>query len=429
MSGFKGQPPLASEPVKDSPKGGQWSASRADRVALGVVTLATGLAFAGWTLLGPLGPGLQRQLRIDDTRLGLLMAMPVLMGSTLRLPVGVLADRFGGRRTLAALLAITPLPLVLMGLYQHSYMVLVAAAVLLGVAGSSFAAGVRFVETHFPKQRQGFALGIYGMAVGGTVATALVAPRLAHRFGLSTPFFVLAAAAALACAIFLLLTSEIPVKRSAGSTSAATSASLPRLVKSRKMFPSSLFYAVTFGGFIACFAYMPKLLVSEFGITPTIGATWAAGFAALSVGARVAGGTLSDRVGPRPVLRLSFVAIVAAAGGLAAGYQHGSALLAAFSALALAFGTAAGATMKLLAQQFDAELGRAAGVVGAAGGLGGFVPPLLLATMADSASGYTLPFLGLSAMAGVCLVVAWRLEPRVPIARAARVAKEATPCH
>ncbi len=425
VSGFKGQPPLSPEPAKDSLKDGRWKSSRSDRVALGVVTFATGLAFAGWTLLGPLGPGLQRQLRIDDTRLGLLMALPVLVGSVLRLPVGVLADRFGGRRTLAALLAITPVPLVLMGLFQGSYMVLAAAAMLLGVAGSSFAAGVRFVETHFSKQRQGFALGIYGIAVGGTVATALVAPRLAHRFGLTMPFFVLAAAAALACVIFLVLTSESPAKRSDGSSST----SLPHLVKSSKMLRASLFYAVTFGGFIACFAYLPKLLVSELGITPTIGATWAAGFAALSVAARVVGGTLSDRIGPRPVLRLSFVAIAVAACGLAAGYRQGPALMIAFSALALAFGMAAGATMKLLAQQFDAELGRAAGVIGTAGGLGGFIPPLLLATMANSASGYTLPFLGLSAMAGVCLVIAWRLEPRATIVRGVQPVTEATPWH
>lgn len=409
--GFKGQPPCSPELVKDSPKGKRWSPSRSDSVALGVVTFATGLAFAGWTLLGPLGPGLQHQLRIDDTRLGLLIALPVLVGSALRLPVGVLADHFGGRRTLAALLAITPLPLVMMGLFRHSYLALVAAAMLLGVAGSSFAAGVRFVETHFPKHRQGFALGIYGLAVGGTVATALAAPRIAHRFGLTTTFFVLAAAAVLACVIFLLLTSETPVKHSA----APDSASLPSLVKSPKLLPASLFYAVTFGGFIACFAYLPKLLVSELDFAPTIGATWAAGFAALSVGARVAGGSFSDHIGPLPLLRLSFVAIVFAACGLAVGYHHGLVLLIAFSALALAFGTAAGATMKLLAQQFNAELGRAAGVVGAAGGLGGFIPPLLLATMAHSASGYMLPFLGLSLMAGVCLVIALRLEPRASI--------------
>lgn len=394
------------------------ASKRGNRVALAAVTFATGLAFAGWTLLGPLGPGLQQDLNLNDTSLGLLMATPVLVGSLLRLPVGALADRFGGRRVLAALLAVTPLPLVLMGAFHHSFTVLIASAMLLGVAGSSFAAGVRFVETRFPAHEHGFALGIYGIAVGGTVATALVAPRLAHSYGLTVPFYVLAGSAVVACVVFLAFTREDP-EESHATSEGANAASLSSFARSSGLMPATLFYAVAFGGFIACFAYLPKLLVSDAGVTPTIAASWAASFAAISVGARVAGGKASDRHDPRAILRWSFVAVIAASVGLAAGYGNPLVLMIAFAALGLAFGMAAGATMKLISQYFDAELGRAAGVVGAAGGLGGFIPPLLLATMAGSETGYTLPFLGLSVTAGICLVIAVRLEPR-PVTTARR---------
>lgn len=403
----KSQSALARQSLNDASSAPATDQS-GNRIALTAVTFATGLAFAGWTVLGPLGPGLQQNLRIDDARLGLLMALPVLIGSVLRLPVGLLADRFGGRRTLVALLGVTPLPLVLMGMNHDSYSALLVSAVLLGIAGSSFAAGVRFVEARFPQRRHGFALGVYGVAVAGTVATALVMPRLAQRYGLTTAFYVLAGAAVASWAIFVGFTRSAPGARAR----AQTARSLPPMARAPELFSPALFYAVAFGGFIACFAYLPKLLVTTVGMSPTTGATWAAGFAALSVGARVAAGSLSDRLGPSPVLKTSFAMVVVASLGIAAGYRHDATLLFSFGVLGLSFGAAAGATMKLLAQRFDAELGGAAGVVGAAGGFGGFVPPLLLATMVSSDGGYGLPFLGLGVMACVCLVIAWRDGPQ-----------------
>ena len=157
---------------------------------LALATLAFTACFYAWSLLGPLSPDLQDALGLSDFQTSAMVAVPVLLGSLMRIPLGWLTDRLGGRRVFTALMAFTPLPLIALALFHDSLGAILAFGFLLGFAGASFAVGVPFVNGWYPPERQGFALGIYGMGMGGTVLAGLTAPRIVDHWGLSAPFWV-----------------------------------------------------------------------------------------------------------------------------------------------------------------------------------------------------------------------------------------------
>jgi NNP family nitrate/nitrite transporter-like MFS transporter len=136
------------------------------------------VTFYGWALLGPLGPDLQEDLELSDVQLSIAVAVPVLLGSVMRIPMGVLAERFGGRRVFTWLLSYTIVPLLALAFVHDSFAVIIVLGFLLGFAGASFAIGVPFVNRWYPPERQGAALGIYGAGMGGTVLAGLTAPRI-----------------------------------------------------------------------------------------------------------------------------------------------------------------------------------------------------------------------------------------------------------
>ncbi|HEU5430669.1 MAG TPA: MFS transporter, partial [Thermomicrobiales bacterium] len=171
---------------------------------LALATLALLVSFAVWGLVAPLAPVFRERYELSGVEVGLLVAMPVLLGSLGRIPLGLLTDRFGGRRVFSALLLAMLVPLALVGL-TGSYATLLGASLLLGIAGSAFAVGVPFVSRWFPPERQGMALGIYGIGSGGTAISSFFAPRLAERIGWQATFWVFLPVVALMAAAFWLL--------------------------------------------------------------------------------------------------------------------------------------------------------------------------------------------------------------------------------
>jgi hypothetical protein len=149
---------------------------RSASVALLLSTLAFTVCFYGWTLYGPLGPGLQKSLGLSEVELGWLVAIPVVLGSVMRIPLGILSQRFGGRAVFVVLMAFVVVPLLAVGVWHTSFTALFVFGFLLGIAGASFAVGVPFVNGWYPPERRGYALGIYGMGTGGTVLAGLTAP-------------------------------------------------------------------------------------------------------------------------------------------------------------------------------------------------------------------------------------------------------------
>jgi MFS transporter, NNP family, nitrate/nitrite transporter len=382
---------------------------------LAIATLAFFLCFYAWSLLGPLGPDLQDSLGLSDVQLSVMVAVPVILGSLMRVPMGVLTDRLGGRVVFVALMAWTIAPLVALAIWHDTFAAVIAFGFLLGFAGSSFAIGVPFVSRWYPAERQGYALGIYGMGMGGTVLAGLTAPKIADQWGLTAPFVVAACLLAAIAIAFFVIARDAPGRPKAPSS---LWSSLAVFRGNRRAWALTLFYFLAFGGFVAMFLYLPKLLTGVFDLSKTDAGARAAGFALLAVLARPVRGMLSDRLGADRVLRWSFVATGALAAVLAATYTHIVPLTIACLSLAVAFGLGTGAVFKLVASWFPGEVGAVTGVVGAAGGLGGFFPPLVMGVVKSATGGYAIGFVLLAAVALACLAVLAAVRDRPGHARA-----------
>jgi NNP family nitrate/nitrite transporter-like MFS transporter len=373
--------------------------------ALTLATVAFAICFYAWALLGPLGPDLQDQLGLSDTEVALTVSIPVVLGSLMRIPLGVLTDRYGGRRVFTALMAFTPLPLVGLALFNDSWGAVLVLGFLLGFAGASFAVGVPFVNGWYPKARQGFALGIYGMGMGGTVLGALTAPRIVDATSIDAPFWIAAAVVAVMALVFWSMAEDAP--RSAPAKSGSLFAPLKVFTGkgSGRAWALTLFYFMAFGGFVAMFLYLPKLLVDVHDLSKTDAGSRAAGFALLAVLARPIGGWLSDRTGAKLVLSASFVGTAILALCLAAGYESMVPLTISCLTMAVFLGLGTGAVFKLVPEWFPAQVGAVTGVVGAAGGLGGFFPPLVMALVKSATGSYWLGFVLMAAVATIALFV------------------------
>jgi NNP family nitrate/nitrite transporter-like MFS transporter len=369
-----------------------------------LATLAFTVSFYAWSLLGPLGPDLQESVGLSDFQTSAIVAVPVLLGSVMRIPLGWLTDRYGGRRVFTALMAYTPLPLIALAIWHDSLGTILVFGFLLGFAGASFAVGVPFVNGWYPPERQGFALGVYGAGMGGTVLAGLTAPPIADEWGLSAPFWVATVLVTAVCAVFWLRARDAPRSARAGPA--------PGMFAALSVFRTSgrargllLFYFLAFGGFVAMFLYLPKLLTAEHDLTKADAGARAAGFALLAVIGRPLGGWLSDRVGAARILLVCFVAVAVLALVLAAAYTAMVLLTIACLTMALALGLGTGAVFKLVPEWFPDRVGAVTGAVGAAGGLGGFFPPLVMGAVKSATGGYALGF-GLMALVAVaCLLV------------------------
>jgi MFS transporter, NNP family, nitrate/nitrite transporter len=378
---------------------------------LALATVAFTVCFYAWALLGPLAPDLQDALELSDFQTSAMVAVPVLLGSLMRIPLGWLADRYGGRRVFSALMAFTPLPLIALALWHDSLAAILAFGFLLGFAGASFAVGVPFVGGWSPPERQGFSLGIYGVGMGGTVLAGLTAPSIADEWGLAAPFWIAAALVALMCVVFWISARDAPRTRRSGPAPGMFAA-LSVFRTSGRAWALTLFYFLAFGGFVAMFLYLPKLLTGEHDLTKADAGARAAGFAMLAVIGRPTGGWLADRIGAARVLQYSFVGVGILAIGLAAAYTSMVPLTICCLTMAVALGLGTGAVFKLVPEWFPDRVGSVTGVVGAAGGLGGFFPPLVMGVVKSATGGYAIGFVLMALVALACLFVLGAVRAR-----------------
>lgn len=371
------------------------------RRALILALASFSACFYVWSLFGPLGPKIQHDLNLTDVELGWIVAIPVILGSVLRIPMGILTDRWGGRTMFTGLMLYTAVPALLIAMFHGGFAILVALGLLLGVTGSSFAIGVPFVSRWTPPRRQGFALGVYGMGMGGTVVAALTGPTLAERFGLGAPFAVGAALMLILGVVFWIVGRDAPVPRPKTSLVEP----LRVFLHERRAWALTLFYFLVFGGFVALFLYLPKLLVGVYHLDRADAGYRAAGFALLAVIARPVGGWAADRFGAERVLLVAFGGIAALAATLTGFYTQIIPLTVACLTMAVCLGLGTGAVFKMVGNEFPKQVGAVTGVVGAAGGLGGFFPPLVMAGVKTAFGSYTLGFLLLAFTAVFCLAI------------------------
>jgi NNP family nitrate/nitrite transporter-like MFS transporter len=376
---------------------------RGNAKALALATVAFTVSFYAWSMLGPLGPDLQDALGLSEVQLAVMIAVPVLMGSLMRIPLGLLTDRLGGRIVFTALMAFTLLPLTALAIWHDSFVTVIVFGFFLGFAGASFAVGVPFVSRWYPRARQGSALGVYGVGMGGTVLAGLTAPRIVDHWGISAAFVCAIVLVAAAGIVFWLLARDAPAPRPAHA--GGMLAPLRVFRDQPAAWAPTFYYFLVFGGFVAMFAYLPKLLTGVHDLTKADAAARAAGFALVAVIARPIGGWLADRIGAATVLRISFIAVAAFSAGLAPLYDEMVPLTILALSMAAAFGLGTGAVFKLVAHDFPETVGAVTGVVGAAGGLGGFFPPLVMAFTKSATGDYFLGFALLTATALAALLV------------------------
>jgi len=386
---------IAPEPVAVSAPAGA-------PLNLTVATAGFLVNFWAWALIGPLGPGLKERLGLSFAAQSLLVAVPVLVGSLGRIPVGALTDRLGARVMFPLVSAATIVPVLTLAWVQSSYAAMLVAGFFLGVGGTAFAVGVPHVSAWYPPSRRGLAIGIFGVGMGGTAISNFTTVKLANAYGPKTPFLIVASILAVYAVVAYLLLRDPPGRASASSGSALRrTAEVARLGVTWQL---CLLYAVGFGGFVAFSVYLPAYLRTAYSLDVNDAALRTAGFVVLAVVARPIGGWLSDRWHPVPVLVWCFSGVAALA--IVQAFQPRLIPLGtvAFLGMASLLGAASGAVFALVGKVAPADkVGAVTGVVGAAGGLGGFLPPLIMGWVYGVEHSYAI---GLMLLSDVALAAA-----------------------
>jgi NNP family nitrate/nitrite transporter-like MFS transporter len=367
---------------------------------LALATVGFLLNFWAWALLGPLGPGIKERLGLSFAAQSLLVAIPVVVGSLGRIPVGALTDRFGARVMFPAVSLLTVVPVLALSVVS-SYPALIVTGLFLGIGGTAFAVGVPLVSGWYPPARRGFAIGVFGIGMGGTAIANFTTVKIADAYGAKAPFLLVAAVLAAYAVVSFLLVRDAPHRQPPAGSALRRMADVGRLAVTWQL---CFLYAVGFGGFVAFSVYLPAYLRTAYGLEVADAAMRTAGFVVLAVVARPLGGWLSDRLHPVPVLVACFSGVAAFA--VVQAFQPALMPVGtiAFLGMAALLGAASGAVFALVGKVAPADkVGTVTGLVGAAGGLGGFVPPLIMGWVYGIEGSYAI---GLMLLSDVALAAA-----------------------
>jgi NNP family nitrate/nitrite transporter-like MFS transporter len=394
----------------------QPSAEQSSTRHLALATASFFLCFAAWGLVSAFAIVFRTRFELDASRTALLVAVPVLLGAVARLPIGMLGDRYGGRIVFTALMLACAIPVALVP-SAHTFSELLVVALFLGFAGASFAVGAGYVSRWTPKARQGVALGIFGLGTGGQSLAVFGGPLLAASIGWENVFRA-TAIALVAWGVLFAVVARDPPRTGAAP---ALSEMLGLLRRETMAWVLAAFYFLTFGGFVAFSIYLPTLLRDDFGLSAADAGFRAAGFVVLATAVRPVGGWLSDRIGGGRVLSGILVGVVPFALLLAWTSMVPFTVGALGCATLLGIGN--GAVFKLVPELFPTRAGTVTGLVGAAGGLGGFFPPLVLGFFRDR---FGVVWPGFLLLAAVAALLAW-LAHRTVLAREQVDAKDRSP--
>ncbi|WP_322060891.1 nitrate/nitrite transporter [Paraburkholderia sp. J63] len=393
-----------------------------------VSTLAFMVCFVVWMMFGVLGVELREELKLNSTEFGLLTATPVLTGAVMRLPLGTWTDRFGGRIVMTILLVVCAVPVYIIS-YANELWQFLVIGLFLGCVGASFAVGTPYVARFFPPKQRGFAMGFFGAGTVGAAVNLFVTPELEKLYGWRFVPRVYALALLVTAVIFWLGSARDP---GAGKSNGSWLDAFKVLADSR-VWRLCQYYSITFGGFTALSLWIPQYLKAEYGMSLVMASAFAAGFSLPGSVLRAVGGVLADKLGAHNVtwwglwvawiclFILSYPAtdfVIHTIDGAAT--LHISMPLAGFVALTfvlggvLAFGMAS--TFKYVADDFPSNMGVVTGVVGLAGGLGGFLLPILFGMLLDLLKIRSSCFMLLYGIVWVSLILLYISEvKRAPI--------------
>lgn len=367
------------------------------------------VSFCIWYLLGPLGNFIAADLDLGPTQKGLLIATPLLGGSLFRIVLGALADHVGPRKTGLVGIAITFVPLLLGWQFAHSLPAMFGVALLLGVPGASFAVALPLASRWYPPRHQGLVMGIAGAGNSGTVLASIFMPRLAEAYGWPAAMALAMLPMAVAGVVFLLCAKDSPTQPAPKQL-----ADYLQVLRERDTLWFCLFYGITFGGFVGLASFLGVFFHDQYGVDAVI----AGDLTALCVFAgsfmRPVGGLLADRHGGVRMLSVLYGCV----GILLLGVATLPSLWLATPLFAVALallGAGNGSVFQLVPLRFQREIGVVTGLVGAAGGLGGFFLPSLLGLVRELTGTYAGGFVAVALLCfwgmGMMIAVggAWRL--------------------
>jgi len=344
------------------------------------------ISFMIWVILGPLGPFIGDALKLSAAQKGLLTAVPLLGGSLFRLVLGACTDRFGGRRTALAAMALTLVPLLIGWKFASSFTDFLGTGVLLGISGASFAAALPLASGWYPPEYQGLAMGIAGAGNSGTLLSSLFAPRLAQMFGWHNVFAFVSIPLLVVWAVFFFLAKEAPVRRSVKTWKDYTS--VLRIADSGWF---CFVYSLTFGGFSGFASYLPIFFCDQYGVSRVTAGDLTTFVVLFGSFLRPVGGVLADRFGGYRMLLVLF-AIAILSLGLLATLPPKPVAVTLFALLMAMLGMGNGCVFQLVPQRFPDNVGVITGLVGAAGGLGGFMLPSLMGLLKGSTGSFGAGF-------------------------------------
>ena len=365
-------------------------------LVLGMSTLAFTVCFMVWMMFAVLGVPVKELLQLNETQFGLLAATPVLTGSLVRLPLGLLTDKFGGRIVFFILMLVCVLPIYMISLATEYWHFLVLG-LFVGLAGGSFSVGIAYVAKWFDKSTQGTAMGIFGAGNAGAAVTKFVAPAIIAAASWQMVPKVFSAVMFITALLFWFLTYENKAHRVPSSVSLKEQL---LTLKDPKVWRYCQYYSIVFGGYVALALWMTKYYVQEYGFNLQSAALLAACFSLPGGVLRAIGGWMSDKWGAHSVtwwvMWVSWIClfllsypptdlVIQTVNGPQSFHIGLSPVL--FTVLmfvmgiAFAFGKAS--VFKYISNDYPQNMGAISGIVGLAGGLGGFVLPIMFGALVD----------------------------------------------
>ncbi|PUA36564.1 nitrate/nitrite transporter [Paenibacillus elgii] len=368
------------------------------KLQLPLQTVSLILGFAVWVILSSLMPFIKSDIPMTPGQLSWVTAVPVILGSVLRIPIGFWTNKYGARKLFAISFVLLLFPVYYVS-QATTFVDLLIGGFFLGIGGAVFSVGVTSLPKYYPKEKHGSVNGLYGIGNLGTAVSAFGAPVIAGSIGWSATvqlYMIL-------LAVFVLLHVFLGDRKEPKVVTPVRE-QMKEIYRNPRLWAISLFYFITFGCFVAFTIYLPNFLVSHFQLAKADAGFRTAMFIAIATAARPIGGWLGDKFN-------SFVILMFVFGGLTL-----SGILLSFSPdiqlytvgcllIAVCAGTGNGTIFKLVPLYFLKQAGLVNGIVSAMGGLGGFFPPLILASLLSLTGHYAIGFMALSEFALVSLVL------------------------
>ena len=382
------------------------------KIQLPLQTMNLIVGFMIWVLISSLLPFIKEDIAIPESQLALVTAIPVVLGSVLRVPLGFYANQIGARKIFLLSFVLLLFPVYYISI-ANSLMDLLVGGLFLGIGGAVFSVGVTSLPKYYPKERHGFVNGIYGAGNLGTALSTFAAPMVATKFGWSTTvqLYLVLLAVFIVANFFLGDKKEPKIKTT-------LSEQIKGVYKNEKLWLVCLFYFITFGSFVAFTVYLPNFLVSNFGLEKVDAGMRTAGFIVVATIMRPIGGWLADRF--HSLILLMFVFGVYTVSAMILSFAPSLGWYT-FGCLTIAFcaGVGNGVIFKLVPLYFQKQAGIANGIVSMMGGLGGFFPPILLSLLFNITGHYAIGFMALSevALASLILVVWMYYQEKMALTR------------